>query len=179
MSRIGKLPIPVPKGVEVAVREGAVEVKGPKGHMTLVLHPLVTVAVESDHVALTRVDDSRTARAQHGLRRTLLNNAVEGVSKGFSKTLEVIGTGYKVSVAGGRIELALGFSHPVRMEVPKGLTATAEGPKLTLSSYDKELLGEFAAQIRRLRPPEPYKGKGVKYVDEVIRRKAGKSGGKK
>ena len=130
------------------------------------------------HVVLTRKNETRQASAQHGLRRTLLANCIEGVSKGYSKTLEVIGVGFKVAVKGSSIELAVGFSHPVVVDLPTGLEAKAEGNKLTVSGADKQLVGEFAASIRRIRKPEPYKGKGIKYENEQIRRKAGKSAGK-
>lgn len=176
MSRIGKLPIPIPKGVEVKVGSDAVEVKGPKGAISTPIHAKVSYEVEAEQVVVNRVDDSREARAQHGLRRTLLANSLQGVSQGFSKTLEVVGVGYKVAVQGNTVDLAVGYSHPVKMELPKGIEAKAEGSKLTISGIDKQLVGEIAARIRRVRPPEPYKGKGIKYVDEIIRRKAGKSG---
>ncbi len=179
MSRIGKQPIAIPKGVEVKVGPQTVDVKGPKGAISTPVHPSVSYEMADGNVTVNRADDSRLARAQHGLRRTLLANCVHGVAEGFSKTLEVIGVGYKVAVKGKALELALGFSHPVLMDLPKGIEAKVEGNKLTLSGVDKQAVGQFAAQIRRIRPPEPYKGKGVKYQDEVIRRKAGKSGGKK
>lgn len=179
MSRIGKLPIDVPSGVTVTVKEAEVLVKGPKGELTTPLHPLLRYEVAANQVAITRVDDSREARAQHGLRRTLLANCVLGVTAGFKKTMEVIGVGYKVAVKGSTVELALGFSHPVVINLPKGIEASAEGQKLTISGIDKVLVGETCARIRRLRKPEPYKGKGIKYENEQIRRKVGKSGSKK
>lgn len=179
MSRIGKMPIAIPGGVEVKVGTDKVEVKGPKGSLSTPMCDLLEYKVEGAEVIITRKEDTRQSRAQHGLRRTLLANCVEGVSKGFSKTMEVIGVGYKVAVKGNIIELALGFSHPVLVELPKGLEAKAEGQKLTISGTDKELVGEMAARIRRLRKPEPYKGKGIRYEGEIVRRKAGKSGGKK
>jgi len=179
MSRIGKLPIDVPSGVTVTVKEAEVHVKGPKGELTTPLHPLLKYEVAANQVAITRVDDSREARAQHGLRRTLLANCVLGVTAGFKKTMEVIGVGYKVAVKGSTVELALGFSHPVVIDLPKGIEASAEGQKLTISGIDKVLVGETCARIRRLRKPEPYKGKGIKYENEQIRRKVGKSGSKK
>lgn len=178
MSRIGKQPIPIPSGVEVKIGKEAVEVKGPKGELKTPCHPAVNYEIKDGAVVLSRVDDSQEARAQHGLRRTLLDNCVVGVSKGFDKVLEVVGVGYKVAVKGNVIELALGFSHPVLVDLPKGVSAKAEGAKLTLSGADKEQIGELAATIRRLRKPEPYKGKGIKYENEYIRRKAGKSGKK-
>jgi large subunit ribosomal protein L6 len=136
----------------------------------------VEYKIEDGKVYVSRVDDSREARGQHGLRRSLLANCVDGVTKGFAKTLEVIGVGYKVSVQGQKVVLNGGFSHPVEFDLPAGLAAKAEGSKLTIEGIDKQLVGEIAAQIRRVRPPEPYKGKGIKYIDELIRRKAGKSG---
>lgn len=179
MSRIGKLPIALPKGVEVKLGQDIVEVKGPKGSLTTPLCDLLNYEVTAEAVTITRKNtEDRTTAAQHGLRRTLLANCIEGVTKGFSKTLEVIGVGYKVAVKGNIVELALGFSHPVIVELPKGIEAKAEGTKLTISGSNKELVGEMCARIRRLRKPEPYKGKGIKYENEIIRRKAGKSGGK-
>ena len=178
MSRIGKQPIPIPSGVEVKIGKDVVEVKGPKGELKTPCHPAVSYEIKDGAVTVSRVDDSQEARAQHGLRRTLLDNCVVGVSRGFDKVLEVVGVGYKVAVKGNVVEMALGFSHPVLIDLPKGISAKAEGAKLTLSGPDKEQLGELAATIRRLRKPEPYKGKGIKYENEQIRRKAGKSGKK-
>ena len=178
MSRIGKQPIELPKGVEVKLGEDMVEVKGPKGTLQTPICSLLNYEIADGHLTITRKDDTRESNAQHGLRRTLIANCVEGVSKGFSKTLEVIGVGFKVAVKGNIIDLSVGYSHPVLLELPKGLEAKAEGTKLTISGIDKELVGEFAARIRRVREPEPYKGKGIKYENEIIRRKDGKSGGK-
>ena len=178
MSRIGKQPIVLPKGVEVKLGEDMVEVKGPKGTLQTPMSSLLNYELTEGHLTITRKDDTRESNAQHGLRRTLVANCVEGVSKGFSKTLEVIGVGFKVAVKGNIVDLSVGFSHPVLIELPKGLEAKAEGNKLTISGIDKELVGEYAARIRRVRKPEPYKGKGIKYDNEIIRRKAGKSGGK-
>lgn len=179
MSRIGKLPVPVPAGVELKIGTDVVEVKGPKGSLTTPVCPLLTYELADGHVTLTRREETRESRAQHGLRRTLLANCIEGVTKGFSKALEVIGVGYRVAVKGNVVELAVGYSHPVIVDLPDGIKAVAEGQVLTLSGVDKELVGETAARIRRIRKPEPYKGKGIKYVTETIRRKVGKSGGKK
>ena len=179
MSRIGKQPITLPKGVEVKLGDAEVSVKGPKGTLTTAVADCLEYTVDGDTVTVTRKDETRVTRSQHGLRRTLLANCVEGVTNGFSKTLEVNGVGYRVAVKGNTIELALGFSHPVLVDLPKGLEAKVEGQKLTLSGMDKELVGEIAAQIRRLRKPEPYKGKGIRYENEQVRRKVGKSGGKK
>ena len=178
MSRIGKQPIVLPKGVEVKLGEDMVEVKGPKGTLQTPVCSLLNYELTEGLLTLTRKDDTRESNAQHGLRRTLVANCVEGVSKGFSKTLEVIGVGFKVAVKGNIVDLSVGFSHPVLIELPKGLEAKVEGNKLTISGIDKELVGEYAARIRRVRKPEPYKGKGIKYDNEIIRRKAGKSGGK-
>ncbi len=179
MSRIGKLPVAIPKGVEVTLGKTSIEVKGPKGALTTPMHDKVVYEKADDAVVVTRKDNTRIARAQHGLRRTLLANMIEGVTKGFSKTLEIVGVGYKVSVQGSTVVLTVGFSHPVNFALPKGVEAKADGNKLTVSGIDKQLVGETAAKIRRVRPPEPFKGKGIKYADEHIRRKAGKSGAKK
>ena len=179
MSRIGKLPIPVPNGVEVKIGTDVVEVKGPKGSLSTPLCSLLKYELADGHVTLTRLEETRESRSQHGLRRTLLANCIDGVTKGFSQALEVIGVGYRVAVKGNIIELAVGFSHPVVLELPAGIKAAVEGQVLTISGVDKELVGEMAARIRRIRKPEPYKGKGIKYVTETIRRKVGKSGGKK
>lgn len=177
MSRIGKKPIDIPSGVEVTVGADVVSVKGPKGTISTPVHHMVSFNVADNAVEVKRSGDSRQERAQHGLHRSLLANCIEGVSKGFSKTLEVVGVGYKVNVQGKNIVLNVGFSHPVNYELPAGIEASAEGnTKLTISGVDKQMVGEVAAQLRRVRPPEPYKGKGIKYIDEQIRRKAGKSG---
>ncbi len=179
MSRIGKQEIAIPSGVEVKVSADVVNVKGPKGALSTPTHPKITYEIEGNTLRVGRVDDTRVARAQHGLRRTLLANCIDGVTKGFSKTLEVIGVGYKVQAAGKAVVLSVGFSHPVEFPLPAGVEAKVEGNKLTLSGIDKQMVGEVAACIRRVRPPEPFKGKGIKYDNEQIRRKAGKSGGKK
>lgn len=179
MSRIGKLPVPVPNGVEVKIQDDKIEVKGPKGSLETPVSPLLDYELKDGHLHINRKVESNESRAQHGLRRTLLANCIEGVTKGFSKALEVIGVGYRVAVKGNMVELFVGYSHPVIVDLPAGISAKAEGQVLTLSGIDKELVGETAARIRRIRKPEPYKGKGIKYVNEVIRRKVGKSGGKK
>ncbi|MBQ9536773.1 MAG: 50S ribosomal protein L6 [Desulfovibrionaceae bacterium] len=179
MSRIGKLPITLPKGVEIKLDDKQVNIKGPKGTLTTPICPLLTYELTDTTLTLACKENTRVSGAQHGLRRTLLANAVEGVTKGFSKSLEVIGVGYRVAVKGNLIELFVGFSHPVLVDLPAGITAKVEGQVLTLSGCDKCQVGEMAAKIRRIRPPEPYKGKGIKYVNEVIRRQVGKSGGKK
>jgi large subunit ribosomal protein L6 len=179
MSRIGKIPVPVPQGVEVTLGEKTIDIKGPKGRLSTPRCECLNYDLADGKINITRKDDERYTRAQHGLRRTLLHNCIEGVTRGFSKTLEVIGVGYKVAVKGGTVEMSLGFSHPVLVDLPQGIEAKAEGNKLTLSGTDKALVGETAARIRRLRKPEPYKGKGIKYDNERIRRKVGKSGVKK
>ncbi len=179
MSRIGKMPVKIPAGVEVTIGTEVIEVKGPKGQVSTPVCDLLQYEMKDGAVYLTRKDDTRQSNAQHGLRRTLLNNCVLGVTEGFTKALEVIGVGYRVNVKGPIIELQVGFSHPVLVDVPDGITATVEGNVLKLAGCDKEKVGEFAAQIRRIRKPEPYKGKGIKYTTEIIRRKVGKSGGKK
>jgi large subunit ribosomal protein L6 len=178
MSRIGKEPINVPKGVEIRLDKSKVQVRGPKGELSVDLHPKVAVSMDKEIIQLKKIDNSRTAREQWGLRRTLINNAVLGVSKGFAKTLEVIGVGYKADLQGKTIVLNVGYSHPVKIDLPKEIDAKVEKNKITLTGIDKQAVGELAAVIRRVRPPEPYKGKGIKYENEQIRRKAGKSGGK-
>jgi large subunit ribosomal protein L6 len=179
MSRIGKKAIVLPRGVEVRLAEGVLHVTGPKGVLSTPAAECLDYAISEAEIVITRKDESRMSRAQHGLRRTLLANCVEGVDKGFSRSLEVIGVGYKVAVKGSMVELALGFSHPVLVDLPAGLEAKVEGQKLTITGISKELVGETAARIRRLRKPEPYKGKGIRYLGETIRHKVGKSGGKK
>lgn len=179
MSRVGKMPISIPSGVDLKIGAEVIEVKGPKGVLTLATHPAIAVNVENNMISVNPVEDTRIARQQHGLRRTLLANAVTGVTKGFEKSLDVIGVGYKVNVQGNTIVLNVGFSHPINFVLPAGIQAKVENTKVTISGCDKQVVGEVAAQIRRVRPPEPYKGKGIKYSDETIRRKAGKSGGKK
>ena len=178
MSRIGKQTVAITSGVEVKINQDSIEVKGPKGTICTPRHETVEYKLEGSEVVITRVNDSKSARAQHGLRRALLANCVDGVNKGWDKVLEFNGVGYRVAVKGEFLEMSLGFSHPVKIALPAGISAKAEGNKLTLSGIDKVLVGEIAASIRRLRKPEPYKGKGIKYENEQIRRKAGKSGNK-
>jgi large subunit ribosomal protein L6 len=178
MSRIGKLPISIPQGVTVNIDDDQMEITGPKGSLYLQKHPKISYIQDDSILRLERVDMSRTAREQYGLQRTLLNNAVVGVSQGYEKGLELIGVGYKVNVQDNNVVLNVGYSHPHEYSLPKGIQARAEGNKLFISGIDKQQVGEVAAQIRRIRPPEPYKGKGIKYISEEIRRKAGKSGKK-
>ena len=177
MSRIGRMPITIPSGVQVTAEGQQVTVKGPKGELDLTVAEPITVGVADSEVKVERPDDDRRSKQLHGLTRTLVNNMVIGVTEGYSKTLEVVGTGYRVQAKGGGLELALGFSHPVNFEAPDGITFQVETPtRFHISGTDKQLVGEVAANIRKLRAPEPYKGKGVRYADEHIRRKAGKAG---
>ncbi len=176
MSRIGKLPIQIPSGVTITVADDAITVVGPKGQLVVPHLSDVTVALEDGFAVVTRKDDERVAKAQHGLQRALLNNAVDGVTKAFEKKLEVNGVGFRVSGGGQAIEMALGFSHPVHYTAPEGIQLTVNKMEITVAGIDKQLVGQIAAEIRSLKKPEPYKGKGIKYADEVILRKAGKAG---
>jgi large subunit ribosomal protein L6 len=178
MSRIGRLPIPVPSGVDVSIDGRNVTVKGPKGTLShRVAEPIVIAKVDDGTLQVTRPDDERQNRALHGLSRTLVNNMVIGVTDGYSKTLEIVGTGYRVVAKGSDLEFALGFSHSVLIKAPDGISFNVEAPtRFTVSGVDKQKVGETAAKIRKLRKPDPYKGKGVRYQGEQIRRKAGKAG---
>jgi large subunit ribosomal protein L6 len=176
MSRIGKLPIQIPSGVTITVDSDVISVKGPKGELTVPHLSDVTVSLEDNQAIVTRKDDERIAKAQHGLQRALLNNAVEGVTKAFEKKLEVNGVGFRVGGGGQAIEMSLGFSHPVKYSAPEGVTLTVEKMTITVNGIDKQAVGQVAAEIRSLKKPEPYKGKGIKYADEVVLRKAGKTG---
>ena len=176
MSRIGRNPIAVPAGVEVKVDGSTVTVKGPKGTLTKTVHSNMKVELDGAVVKVTRPDDSNLNKSLHGLTRTLIANMVEGVEKGYSKELEVNGVGYRVSVQGKDLVLNIGFSHQVIMPAPEGITVEAPSPnKIVISGPDKQMVGQFAAEVREKRPPEPYKGKGIKYIDEHIRRKEGKA----
>ncbi len=178
MSRIGKLPVKVPDKVKVAVTGNTVKVEGPKGKMTFPFNPKMKIEVGAGEVKVVRPDDSRESRGLHGLTRTLVRNAVDGVTKGYEQVLEISGVGFKAEVKGKEIHFTLGFSHPVVFKLPEGITAEVD-PKqtrLTVKGVDKHLLGLTAAKIRGLREPEPYKGKGIKYAEEIIRRKEGKTG---
>ena len=177
MSRIGKLPIEVPAGVTITIDANEISVKGPKGELTVPLLSDVEVAQDGIQVKVSRKNDERVARAQHGLQRTLLNNAVVGVTKGFEKKLEVSGVGFRVQTNNpSELEMQLGFSHPVIYKSKDGITLTNDKMTIVVSGIDKQAVGQAAAEIRALKKPEPYKGKGIKYVDEVILRKAGKAG---
>ena len=180
MSRIGKAPIAVPSGVTVTLKDNnIISVKGPKGELTRSLPAAMVVAQENGQVTVTRPSDEDQHKSLHGLTRTLIANMVEGVTKGFSKNLELIGVGYKAEVRPYGLQLALGYSHPIEYRAPQGIKLTAPVPtQVVVEGANKEVVGQVAAEIRSLRPPEPYKGKGVKYAGEQIRRKAGKAGGK-
>ena len=178
MSRIGKQPIEIPAGVTITVGDSEITVAGPKGQLIVPVQPKTKVTVEGNVASVTREDDEPKSRAWHGLQRALLNNAVQGVTKGFEKKLEINGVGFRLSGGGQEIEMALGFSHPVKYKAPEGVQLTTNKMEITVSGIDKQKVGQVAAEIRSLKKPEPYKGKGIKYVDEVIIRKAGKAGKK-
>jgi len=178
MSRIGKLPIQVPSGVDVAIDGATITVKGPKGTLShRVVEPITVEKGDDGALNVVRPDDERRSKERHGLSRTLVANMVTGVTAGYAKTLEIVGTGYRVQARGSNLEFALGFSHPVPVNAPEGITFRVESPiRLVVEGIDKQLVGETAANIRKIRPPEPYKGKGVRYQGENVRRKAGKAG---
>lgn len=183
MSRIGKAPISLPDGVTISIENNVVTVKGAKGELTQELKPEISAKVEEGVVTLERADESKSSKSLHGLYRALINNMVEGVSKGYSVQQELVGVGYRAKHSGQILELSLGYSHPIIMQLPEEIklnTETAKGknPIVTLESHDKQLIGQVAAKIRSLRKPEPYKGKGIRFVGEHIRRKAGKAAGK-
>lgn len=177
MSRVGSAPITVPSGVEVTVTDGGVEVNGPKGDLSQTIDPRITVSVDDGVVTLTRSDEERQSRALHGLSRALINNMVIGVTEGYAKELQAVGVGYRAILRGSTLELQVGFSHPVTIEAPDGIEFEVPEPtRIFVRGIDKQLVGQVAADIRAVRPPEPYKGKGIRYVDEYVRRKAGKAG---
>ena len=176
MSRIGKLPIQIPSGVTITVDSDVITVNGSKGQLTVPHLSDVTVAQDDGQITVSRKDDQKIAKSQHGLQRSLINNAVEGVIKGFDKKLEVNGVGFRVNGGGQALEMQLGFSHPVKYQAPAGVNLAVEKMTITVSGIDKQQVGQVAAEIRALKKPEPYKGKGIKYADEVILRKAGKAG---
>jgi len=177
MSRIGKLPVPIAKGVDVKVDGSTVHVKGPKGELSRTFPAGITFSVEDGKVVVSRPDDEKQSRALHGLSRSLLANMVAGVSEGFTKTLELQGVGYRATQAGPKVNLAVGYSHPVEVAPPDGITLEVEGTsRVHVRGIDKELVGQVAANIRKIRKPEPYKGKGIRYLGEYVRRKAGKAG---
>ena len=177
MSRIGRLPIVVPADVDVKIEGNVVTVKGPKGELTSAFSPKMNVELENGHIHVTRPDDTKENRSLHGLTRTLINNMIVGVHTGFEKKLEVVGIGYRAALEGKDLVLNVGHSHQDRMTPPEGITVEVPSPNsIVLKGYDKQKLGQFASEVRGIRPPEPYKGKGIKYVDEVVRRKEGKAG---
>jgi len=177
MSRIGRLPITVPAGVEVKIDGNVVSVKGAKGELTHTVASPIAVSLDENTISVTRPNDERASRSLHGLTRTLISNMITGVTEGYEKKLEIVGTGYRVAAKGSDLEFALGFSHSVAVQAPEGITFAVEGPtKLAVSGISKQQVGEVAANIRKLRKPDPYKGKGIRYAGEVIRRKVGKAG---
>jgi large subunit ribosomal protein L6 len=181
MSRIGKNPVTVPSGVTVTINGSDVTVKGPKGELSRKFHPNMKIELADGQLTVSRPNDLKLNRSLHGLTRTLLNNMVEGVTKGYEKQLEILGVGYRAAVGGSKLTLSLGFSHPIEFDIPKGITIELDKEKkniLIIRGFDKELLGETAANIRGFRPPEPYKGKGIRYLGEYVAQKAGKAAGK-
>ncbi len=177
MSRVGKAPITLPSGVEVNIADDVVEVKGPKGNLSERIDQRITTSVDGDVVTLSRSDEDRVTRALHGLSRALVNNMVVGVSEGYQKDLEIVGVGYRVALNGNILDIQVGFSHPVTVEAPDGIEFEVPEPtKITVRGIDKQMVGQVAANVRAVRPPEPYKGKGIRYVGEHVRRKAGKAG---
>ena len=180
MSRIGRMPIEVPQGVEVKLGAGnEITVKGPKATLSRVLHPEMQVALENGVITVTRPSENKTHRSLHGLTRTLINNMIVGVTEGYTKTLEINGVGYRAQKQGNKLVMNLGYSHPVEMEEPEGVKVEVPNPnQIIITGSDKQAVGQFAAVVREKRPPEPYKGKGIKYSDEVIRHKEGKTGKK-
>jgi large subunit ribosomal protein L6 len=179
MSRLGKLPIKIPAGTQASIADGYITIKGPKGELKQALHKLAKTEIKDNEIIVSVEDkDNKKEKAFWGLYRSLINNMVQGVNTGFEKKLEVIGVGYRVALSGQKLTLNVGYSHPVIFELPAGVTGLVEANKITISGFDKQLIGETAAQIRKVRKPEPYKGKGIKYVDEVIRRREGKTSAK-
>ncbi len=180
MSRIGRMPVAIPAGVTVAVDGSKITVKGPKGELTQVMHPDMILSVEDNMVHVARPSDDKLHRSLHGLTRSLIHNMVIGVSEGYKKELEINGVGYRAAKAGTQLQMNLGYSHQVLVDEVPGITIEVPAPnKIVIHGIDKQKVGQFAAEVREKRPPEPYKGKGIKYIDEVVRRKEGKAGGKK
>ena len=176
MSRIGRAPIAIPSGVSVAEAEGNVNVKGPQGALSVRIPDCISVDVDAEQVRFARRDDRKNTKALHGLARALVANMVTGVTEGFAKELEIQGVGYRAEASGKVLKLSLGFSHPVELQIPDGLSVSIQGGKVRVEGIDRQLVGQFAANVRALRPPEPYKGKGIRYVGERVRRKVGKAG---
>ncbi len=180
MSRVGRMPVAVPSGVNIAIADGMIGVNGPKGNLSQSVPDGITIRAEDSTLVVERASDERGLRSLHGLIRTLVNNMVVGVTTGFEKRLDIVGTGYRAQAAGQGLTISVGYSHPVVFEPPDGISLAMETPtRVLVSGIDKQAVGEIAAQIRRIRPPEPYKGKGIRYMGEVVRRKAGKAGSKK
>ena len=178
MSRIGKMPIPISKEISVGLQGDILTVKGPKGQLQRKIDPIVEIGMEDEVIVVSVREETRDSKALHGLHRALIANMVKGVSEGFQRELEIVGVGYRADISGRKATFHLGYSHPVEYELPEGIDAKVEKTKITLSGIDKELIGMTAAKIRSFRKPEPYKGKGIRYADEKIRRKAGKTGAK-
>ena len=178
MSRIGKMPIPIPKDTKVELKDDLLTIMGPKGELSRRIHPRVKLSIEDNQILVTVNDDSRESKSFHGLFRALIANMVTGVSQGFEKILEIVGVGYRAELSDRTASFHLGYSHPVIFKLPDGIDARIDRTKITLNAIDKELLGKTAAKIRSFRKPEPYKGKGIKYANEIIKRKAGKTGAK-
>lgn len=176
MSRIGNNPVPIPKGTKVEIKDGVLLAQGPKGKVEQQLFAECPVEIEDGEIKVSRVSDSKPVRAKHGLARALINNAVVGVTEGFKKELEIVGVGYRGEVKGREVHMALGYSHPVIFKIPENIEIEFEKNKISVSGADRQSVGQVAAEIRQLRPPDPYKAKGIRYSDEVIRRKVGKSG---
>ena len=176
MSRIGKMPIPIPKDVKVDLKGDLLTINGPKGRLERNIHPKINVNLDNDQITVSVNDEGKESRSFHGLFRALIANMVIGVSKGFERALEIVGVGYRAELSGRTATFHLGYSHPIVFDLPDGIEATIDKTKITLTGIDKELLGRTAAKIRSFRKPEPYKGKGIKYAEEVLRRKAGKTG---
>src|SRR5205823_975437 len=179
MSRIGRAPIPLPSTVKIDITDGLVTVQGPKGKLSQPLAPGISLRQDGEQLVVERSSDERTQRSLHGLMRTLINNMVLGVTQGFEKRLELVGTGYRAQQTGRGLSIAVGYSHPVVFNAPEGVNLAMDGLRIVVEGIDKQQVGEVAAKIRRIRPPEPYKGKGIRYLGEVVRRKAGKAGSKK
>jgi large subunit ribosomal protein L6 len=178
MSRIGKMPISIPKDVKVDLKGDTLSVKGPRGELTRTIHPKVNINVDNSQISVTVNDESKESKSLHGLFRALIANMVTGVSQGFVRILDIVGVGYRAELSGRTATFHLGYSHPVVFELPNGIDATIDKTRITINGIDKELVGRTAAKIRSFRKPEPYKGKGIRYADEIVKRKAGKTGAK-
>lgn len=176
MSRVGKKPIIIPNNVEVKLQDNKISVKGPKGELSRSINPAIKIKIEDNKILVNREKDDKTSKSLHGLTRTLIANMIEGVTQGFKKILDISGVGYKVQSSGDKLTFQVGFSHPVVIDVPKNIEAKVEGANIIINGIDKEKVGEFSAKVKEIKPVEPYKGKGIKYIGEYVRRKAGKAG---